>query len=325
MTYQRNAYTSELEKEFKLLSILEGVEISETLTLFPITKDLGHLYISNLLTLEEASSLKEFKIAETGDVNKVKIINKSGQDVLLLNGEIFEGAKQNRTLNDSTLLPGQGEFMMDVSCVEQNRWSSTYGKFNYSNDLHNFRAKGNKMFYVNESKINTGRKRSNQSEVWKDIQEKQRNLNVSSNTSSINDTYRSANSKLEQLNLKIEQVKDQVGFIFYLKNTCLGIEFFNSPSLFSKYSKKLTRSILIDAIELETSRDPFLKYQTSFNEREIKDKFVTLIKGLKEKVIPGPYEGREVVLNYPDLDISLGAITKEDSIIHLSGYQRLRR
>ena len=61
--------------------------------------------------------------------------------------------------------------MMDVSCVEQNRWSSTYGKFNYSDDLHNFRAKGNKMFYVNESKINTGRKRSNQSEVWKDIQE----------------------------------------------------------------------------------------------------------------------------------------------------------
>ena len=58
---------------------------------------------------------------------------------------------------------------------------------------------------------------------------------------------------------------------------------------------------------------------------EIKDKFVTLIRGLKEKEIPGPYEGKEVVLNYPDLDISLGAITKEDSIIHLSGYQRLRR
>ena len=76
MTYQRNAYTSELEKEFKLLSILEGVDISETLTLFPITRDLGHPYISNLLTLEEASSLNEFKIAETGDVNKVKIINK---------------------------------------------------------------------------------------------------------------------------------------------------------------------------------------------------------------------------------------------------------
>ena len=68
---------------------------------------------------------------------------------------------QNRTLNDSTLLSGHGEFMMDVSCVEQNRWSSTYGKFNYSDDLHNFRAKGNKMFYVNESKINTGRKHSN--------------------------------------------------------------------------------------------------------------------------------------------------------------------
>ncbi len=325
MTYQRSALSNELEKEFKQLSTLDAVEISETLALFPIIKEQNHSPLSGLLTLEEASSLEEFKVAETGDVNKVKIINKSGFDVLLLNGEIFEGAKQNRTLNDSTLIPGHGEFMMDVSCVEQNRWSSTYGKFNYSDDLHNFRAKGNKMFYVNESKINTGRKHSNQSEVWKDIQDKQRNLNVRSHTSSINDTYRSANTMLEQLSSKIPQSKDQVGFIFYLKNTCLGIEFFNSPALYSKYSKKLTRSILIDAIELETSKDPYLRYQTPFSKSEIKDKFVTLITGLKEKVLTGPYEGNEVVLNYPQLDISLGAISKGDSIIHLSGYQRLRK
>ncbi len=226
MTYQRNTKSSELEREFNQLFIQEGVEISEALTIFPITKKSDHFPLNNLLTLEEASSLDKFKVVETGDVNKVKIINKSGYDVLLLNGEIFEGAKQNRTLNDSTLLPGHGKFMMDVSCVEQNRWSSTYGNFNYSDDLHNFRAKGNKMFYVNESKINTGRKQSNQSEVWKDIQDKQRNLNIRSNTSSINDTYRSVDLMLEQLILKIEQVKDQVGFIFYLKNTCLGIEFF---------------------------------------------------------------------------------------------------
>ena len=81
---------------------------------------------------------------------------------------------------------------------------------------------------------------------------------------------------------KVKELKDQVGFIFYLKNTCLGIEFFNSPILYSKYSKKLIRSILIDAIELETSKDPYLKYQTSFSKREIKDKLtlmnVTFIK-----------------------------------------------
>jgi hypothetical protein len=130
---------------------------------------------------------------------------------------------------------------------------------------------------------------------------------------------------LEHLNLKVRQLKDQVGFIFYLKNTCLGIEFFSSSTLYSKYSKKLTRSILIDSIELETSRDPYLRYQTPFSNKEIKDKFVTLIKSLKEKVVPGPFEGNEVVLNYPQLDISLGAISKENSIIHLSGYQKLRR
>ena len=166
MTFTRSAQSSELEKEINKLLILQGEEISETLTLFPITKRLNEFPSSGLLTLQEASSLDDFKVMETGDVSKVKIKNKTGQDVLLLNGEIIEGAKQNRTLNDSTLLSGRGEFMMDVSCVEQNRWSSTYGKFNYSNDLHNFRAKGNKMFHVNESKINSGRKHSNQSEVW---------------------------------------------------------------------------------------------------------------------------------------------------------------
>ena len=51
MTYQRNVHSNELEKEFNRLSILEAVEISETLTLFPIIKEPNHSSLNGLLTL----------------------------------------------------------------------------------------------------------------------------------------------------------------------------------------------------------------------------------------------------------------------------------
>ena len=182
----------------------EKEQISDTLSVIPLITNSPSE--AELLTLSEAYRDRLVEIEETGKVNRVTIRNLSNKALLLTNGDILEGAKQNRTLNDSTLLPSNGQFDIDVSCVEQNRWSANYGEFTPSNDHHNFIAKGNKMNEVNRSKLETGTKHANQSNIWRDVQAKQEKLNVHSRTQSINDSYRSVHSELRDYSRKIRNV-----------------------------------------------------------------------------------------------------------------------
>ena len=145
---------------------------------------------------------------------------------------------------------------------------------------------------------------------------------MNSRTQSINDSYRSVRSELRDYSRNIKNVPNQVGLLFYIKNTCLGMETFANPRLWRTYSNKILKSILIDAIEIErdTRRQMF---QTVSTEREIYNKFYNYMKSLKERVIKGPYLGEEVVMNYPDLDFTASGIHWEGSMIHLNAFQKI--
>ena len=115
---------------------------------------------------------------------------------------------------------------------------------------------------------------------------------------------------------------NQVGLVFYIKNTCLGMETFANSKLWRTYSNKILKSIFIDAIEIE--RDAHRQmFQTVSTELEIYNKFYNFMKSLKERVIKGPYLGEEVVMNYPDLDFTASGINWEGSMIHLNAFQKI--
>ena len=97
-----------IEKSLNGLYFGDKEQISDTLSVIPlITNNPSE---AELLTLSEAYRDRLVEIEETGKVNRVTIRNLSNKALLLTNGEILEGAKQNRTLNDSTLLPSNGQF-----------------------------------------------------------------------------------------------------------------------------------------------------------------------------------------------------------------------
>jgi len=56
-------------------------------------------------------------------VPELKVISQSDRPILLLDGEELVGAKQNRVLNTTILLREKAETNIQVSCVEQGRWS----------------------------------------------------------------------------------------------------------------------------------------------------------------------------------------------------------
>ena len=82
--------------------------------------------ISGISILKDLIDKKRAFVKEVDDVGKVDtvlVINNSNQDLLLLSGEILEGAKQNRMIMENVIIKKNSSLEVKVSCVERNRWN----------------------------------------------------------------------------------------------------------------------------------------------------------------------------------------------------------
>src|SRR5437763_4331469 len=62
------------------------------------------------------------EVEEHGDVNEVLVCNASKLPMLLYEGELILGARQNRTIDAPVLVPRGVELQVPVSCIEHGRW-----------------------------------------------------------------------------------------------------------------------------------------------------------------------------------------------------------
>lgn len=75
-------------------------------------------------TLEEAVEVGAVVVHETGNVNRLQIENRSGEEVFVQSGDLVKGGKQDRVLIMSMMLPPHsGKLSIEAFCVEQGRWS----------------------------------------------------------------------------------------------------------------------------------------------------------------------------------------------------------
>ena len=84
------------------------------------------------LTLEEALQSEVLEITEvdeSGSVPELLVKNKGALDVIVLEGEELRGAKQNRIVNTTIIIPAGSEILLPVSCVEQGRWRHNSARF----------------------------------------------------------------------------------------------------------------------------------------------------------------------------------------------------
>lgn len=105
------------------LELLDPIQIGDHLTLFPLA---GGGDAPPCVTLEEAQAKGQVVIEEQAEGEAVREIDLTVlglQHVLVLEGELLEGALQNRVINMSLLL-APGKHKVPVNCVESGRWRS---------------------------------------------------------------------------------------------------------------------------------------------------------------------------------------------------------
>ena len=124
------------------------------------------------ITLKEAQEdqlIRITEVSESGSVPELYVISTSDLPVLLLDGEEIAGAKQNRILNTSILVPAKGNIIIPVSCTEEGRWSYDSPHFYDSDEMQSFTIRSSKMESVSSNLKRANSYASDQGEVWDGI------------------------------------------------------------------------------------------------------------------------------------------------------------
>src|SRR5210317_807129 len=154
---------------------LSGLQLGEPLsheglTVHPLIR--ASLLGKDYLTLDEALKLNVARITEVSDSGSVPQLlfrNQGDQAVFLLDGEELVGAKQNRILNITVLAPAGKDTVIPVSCVEAGRWHHSRDDFTSAPRAQFSASRAKRSADISESLLRRKEARSDQGEVWADI------------------------------------------------------------------------------------------------------------------------------------------------------------
>ena len=256
-----------------------------------------------------------FCLRETESVTSLLVENLSLKPLLVLNGEIFDGAMQDRVANETVLIPSKTSIEINVSCVEQGRWSYKTKAFRRGKNMFNYHSKGVKDLYNNSFKHNhpSG---SIQSNVWSSILDKQRRMGVFSRTGSINDTYEKYEESLNHLREKIIEQDNQIGLLVMIPGKYIGIDLFTNGDIFNKYKERLYNSHLIELIEkVRNGRRDFRKQIDSFMLQLMYSKEVHATKKI----------GEEYTIYNGFSQVSSTCLALNDNLVHLTAMKNIEK
>lgn len=189
------------------------------------------------------------EVSEGGSVPQLGLVNRGDAPVFLLDGEELVGAKQNRILNLSLLVPGKTGLEIPVSCVEQGRWAWRSRQFRHSERVIYSKLRRRNSEAVSASLDNSRSARGDQGQVWDDIALKSARMSVHSDTSAASALSESYAADVEEVVADLKILPGQVGAAFLLNDRFAGLDILGGPDLLASLLPKIVRSYALDALD----------------------------------------------------------------------------
>ncbi|MDI6844974.1 MAG: hypothetical protein QME28_02430 [Candidatus Saccharicenans sp.] len=239
---------------------LLGMEICEPQTheemaLFPLKSQLpeGPDYITFSEALEQGV-LEVTEVGPEGFVPELKAINRGKKAVLLLDGEELKGAKQNRVLNTTILVPGKSTITIPVSCVEAHRWHGQTLRMHASENVMASMIRRKKMEHVHNNLERIRSFEADQGDIWSMIDHLACSLETKSTTSAMSDIFNQKENEMESYLKSFNLIPGQKGLLVFLSGNPLGLDFISRESAFARLYRKLLRSYVLEALALKAEK-----------------------------------------------------------------------
>ncbi len=286
-----------------------------SLTMFPLNG--GNGKAPAYITLDEAvaqGTIEIRELHEAGSVPQLKVTNSGDCAVFMLDGEELKGAKQNRVLNLTILVPAGRTLVIPVSCVEQGRWRRESDAMECSGDALYAAARMAKIGAVSRAYKRTSKPTSDQGELWRLIELKARKMSVGSSTGAMSDIYRKKGERLDAYRKAFGVGDSQIGAVFAIGDRVRGLELFEHSDILVRLLPKVVRSYALDAIEFEgvengdDERPPKLEDAQAL--------LASLAAGDATR-FPSVGEGEDVRIQGDNVDGA--ALAAEGRVVHLCG------
>ncbi len=290
-------------------------QVFRNLTVFPILAPEGEG--PDYLTLTQAIENDLVQVTEVdrdGRVPELKLVNDAPVAVLVVEGEELVGARQNRIVNVSFLVPGKSGITVPVSCVEQGRWSYRSEAFSAGKNIMHASLRRRHQEGVRSSVRELHEYRAPQGAIWHDIAEKSVRMAAPSRTQAMADLYDAYENPLEDYLSKFRLMDCQVGALFAINGAVVGIECFGFQDTFARFFQKLVKSYALDAIDLFK-----VSGNISVPPGRAKD-FMSSVAKAKGESHPTPGKGTHCSLE--SRTVSGTALVDAGRVLHLSAFKK---
>lgn len=306
-----------------ILNVLNNIRLgapqsSRNLTVFPIVEeyDAGKVYLAlKEAFAQELVSIEE--VSEGGLVPNLKIINKAQVPVLLVDGEELKGAKQNRIVNTSLLIPAESEAVIPVSCTEAGRWRYTSRNFEDAGHMMNAKARYKKSMRVSANLMSFGNYDAEQGKVWEDVDKLHRRSATSSLTRAMNDAYEQKESELTGFLNAFQPIPGQKGMLIFLNGHFFAIEYVSRSIAYVSLHEKWLKSHAIEAISSNGNNGNFVDMELEAH------------RFLSELAMAEPISthkpiglGNDKRFDYPYWGAAM--LIWDDTLVHLTAFHKAR-
>lgn len=196
------------------------------------------------------------EVSEAGSVPELAVQNEGDRAVLFLEGEQLVGAKQNRILNTSVLIAAHTKSKIPVSCVEAGRWGYKSRHFGSSGTHSPATLRRVLKASVSRSVREKRGHRSNQHQVWEEVERQQMALGAVSHTSAMSDTFETYRARLEEFQQKLHYVEGAVGAAVAVGGKVVAIDLFDKPATCGRVWDRLLSGTILDALEVQQAEKP---------------------------------------------------------------------
>jgi hypothetical protein len=229
----------------------------ESLTVFPLFAEANGA-VDYLLADEaiQTGTVTVQEVSEGGSVPDLLVENGGDSRVLFLEGEELVGAKQNRVLNTSLLLPAKSKVKIPVSCVERGRWAYHSRHFGSAGHHSPSRLRHTLKSAVSESLASGGGHTSDQGKVWEEVDRQQTMLGVTSQTSSMSDTYVAYQKQIDDYADQFPYAEGATGLAVAVGDKVVAVDLFDKPATCHKVWRRLLTGYTLDAVAATAAAEP---------------------------------------------------------------------
>lgn len=227
-----------------------------SLTVFPLSwtepQELPYVLLEK--AIEGGLAVVE-EVNEAGRVPNLAVTNRADRPLLIPEGEVLVGAKQNRVVNVTVLVAPNVKFILPVSCVEAGRWryQARYFRSQFCAPP-SLRVK--KMKAVQRHRAAGGEAKSDQAEVWDEVEACLKKANAHSRTSSLTDGYLASQKRLEEFRREFPLPEDAAGVLVARGTRVIGMDLFDCPATFLAMWKRLRDAYFFEALDDARPRGP---------------------------------------------------------------------